>query len=168
MPGRLHELLSEDHDRLDALLAGLLTSGHAIDENSYTEFRSGLLRHIGIEERILFPEIRRRAGETDVERQLHRDHAALAALLVPPPTHREIEQIHGILLQHNPLEENDGGMYERFEQLAGEELDELIARVREYPQVRLAPYTDTPLLRRTIEQLLREAEDGRRALHSTI
>ena len=166
MPGRLHELLSEDHDRLDSLLARLLTSDDAIDEKSYTDFRRGLLRHIGIEERILFPEIRRGCGDADVERQLHRDHAALAALLVPPPTRREIEQIRGILLQHNPLEEDGGGMYERCEQIAGDQLEELIARVRAYPQVPLAPYTDTPLLRRSIEQLLRDAEEGRRALRT--
>jgi hemerythrin superfamily protein len=164
MPGALHELLSRDHERLDALLAGLLSDDRAIDGERYTEFRRGLLRHIGIEERILFPEIRKRGGDTELERQLHRDHAALAALLVPPPTRREIEQIQQILLLHNPLEEERGGLYERFEQMAGDELEELMVRVLGYPQVRLAPYTDTPILRRSIEQLLREAEQGRRAL----
>jgi hemerythrin superfamily protein len=166
MPAALHELLSRDHARLDALLTALLSSDGVLDADSYAEFRSGLLRHIGIEERILFPEIRKHGGDTELERQLHRDHAALAALLAPPPTRAEIEQIREILLQHNPLEEESGGLYERFEEMAGDALDELMNRVRAYPPVRLAPHTDTPLLRRSIEQLLREAEEGRRALKS--
>jgi hemerythrin superfamily protein len=164
MPDALHELLSSDHARLDALLAALLSSDGAVDADSYAELRSGLLRHIGIEERILFPEIRKHGADTELERQLHRDHAALAALLVPPPTRAEIERIRDLLLQHNPLEEESGGLYERFEELAGDALDELMNRVRAYPPVPLAAHSDTPLLRRSIEQLLREAEEGRRAL----
>lgn len=162
----LHELLSGDHERLDGLLSAAIRPDGTIDESSYGEFRRGLLRHIGIEERILFPEIRKRRETGELERQLHRDHAALAALLVPPPSATEIAQIREILLQHNPLEEGSGGLYEDIEQLTGSELEELVSRVRAYPQVPLAPYTDTPLLRRSIEQLLREAEEGRRALQS--
>ena len=48
--------------------------------------RTGLLRHIGMEEKILFPAARRLVhGEivTSVIAQLHLDHAALTALLVP-------------------------------------------------------------------------------------
>jgi len=42
---------------------------------------------------------------TEIEKQLHRDHAALAALLVPPPTAVEIGQIKSILSIHNEIEE---------------------------------------------------------------
>jgi hypothetical protein len=164
LPSTLHELLSRDHERLDALLAGALRDDGTIDAEMYTEFRRGLLRHIGIEERILFPEIRKRAGASEIVRQLHRDHAALAALLVPPPSRVEIELIRGILVHHNPLEEGPGGLYEHVEELAGNELESLMSTVRSFPEIPMAPYSDTPLLRRSIEQLLREAEDGRRLL----
>ena len=163
MSGDLHELLSHDHERLDGLLARAL-SGDVVDLQSYEEFRRGLLRHIGIEEKILFPEIRRRRGAWPVEQQLHRDHAVLAALLVPPPTAAEIETIRQILLQHNPLEEDAGGLYEMAEQLVGVDLTEIVARVRAFPEVSLAPHADTPVVRRAIKQLLREAAEGRRQL----
>ncbi|HSP15348.1 MAG TPA: hemerythrin domain-containing protein [Thermoanaerobaculia bacterium] len=161
----LRELLSRDHERLDALLNAL--GGSTIDQQKYAEFRRGLLRHIGIEERILFPEMRSRGASTEVERQLHRDHAALAALLVPPPSAVEIDQIRAILDRHNPLEEESGGFYDRFERMAGADLPAVVSRVRDYPEVPTAPHADSPILRRSIAQLLREAEEGRKRLQTT-
>ena len=137
----LHEYLSDDHERLDALLDAALGG----DDDAYAEFRRGLLRHIGIEERILFPLVR-----SPLTEKLHRDHAALAALLVPPPTRAEIEQIRAILSEHNRLEEDAGGLYEQVEDLVD------MNKVEAFPQIPTAPYTDSPLLRQTIEQLLRE------------
>ncbi len=157
MSGELHELLSHDHDRLDALLSACLRDDGSIDGISYDEFRRGLLRHIGIEERVLFPAIRKQRGESPLQQQLHRDHAALAALLVPPPTSAEINAIRLILAEHNPLEENPGGLYEEIE-----ETPELMKAVQNFPDVPVARFSDTPLLRRTIAQLVREAEEGRR------
>jgi hemerythrin HHE cation binding domain-containing protein len=163
----LHERLAEDHARLDRLLKECLDAATEIPYAAYEELRRGLLRHIAIEERVLFPELRKVEGSAALERQLHRDHAALSALLVPPPTHTEIEQIAAILEMHNVLEERDGGMYELVESAAGADLPALLERVDAIPPVRLAPHSDTPLLRKTIEQLLREAEEGRRRLHSS-
>ena len=124
-------------------------------------FRRGLLRHISIEERVLFPEMRKRRGMTPLEQKLHRDHAALAALLVPPPSSAEIHQIAAILTVHNELEERAGGLYEIIESLAGAELATLMDRVHAIPAVPVAPHVDTPLVRSTIEQLVREAEATR-------
>ena len=152
----LHDFLSRDHARLDALLETCMRA----DENwlaSYEEFRRGLLRHISIEERVLFPELRKRRGTTPLEQKLHRDHAALAALLVPPPSSVEIQQIAAILTVHNELEERTGGLYEVIESLAGDELATLMDRVHAIPPVPVAPHVDTPLVRGTIEQLVREA-----------
>lgn len=159
MAAELHEFLSRDHARLDALLARCLESG---DEQAYDTFRRGLLRHISIEERVLFPLLRSREGITPLEQQLHRDHAALAALLVPPPTAVELRQIASILESHNGLEERLGGLYEIVETLAAGELAELMARVHAIPEVRVLPNVDTPVVRSSIERLLREAEEGRR------
>ncbi len=153
----LHELLSADHDRLDALLAAMVRDDGTIDEETYAQFRRGLLTHIGIEEKILFPEARSRGGDLDLQERLHRDHAVLAALLVPPPTAREIEQIRTILRLHNPLEESPGGFYESVEQLTGADLDEVMRRIRAFPEARVAPHSDSALLRKSIEELLRKA-----------
>jgi hypothetical protein len=148
----IRTLLSYDHERLDALLEASVRDG-VVDETPFSEFRSGLLRHIGIEERLLFPEMRKHRGAQDLEVRLHRDHAALAALLVPPPTAEGIAQVRAILVEHNPLEELPGGLYDIVDATAA---DELITRVREFPQIPVMPYSDTPILRRSIEQLLRE------------
>jgi len=146
----LHELLSRDHQRLDALLSACLRDDGSIDGTSYDAFRRGLLRHIGIEERLLFPAIRKQQ-ETRLLNGNSIDHAALAALLVPPPTSDEINAIRSILAEHNPLEENPGGFYDVLE-----ENEELIEAVRRFPAVPVAPFSDTLLLRSTIEQLLRQ------------
>jgi hemerythrin superfamily protein len=154
----LHAFLARDHERLDALLDELQHEEGAIPVERWDEFRRGLLRHIGIEERILFPELRRRRGSTALDRQLHRDHAALAALLVPPPTRAEIDEIAAILITHNTLEEEAGGLYEIVEDLVSETLPAMMDRIAMFPAIPLAPFSDTPLLRQTIEQLLRERE----------
>ena len=148
MPGALHAFLTADHERLDELL--VKSPG---DAESYNAFRKGLLRHIAIEEQVLFPLLRDHA----LVAQLHRDHAALAALLVPPPTRVELDQIAAILGIHNVLEEQLDGLYEIVEQLAGDDLDALMARVHAIPPVRVVPNVDTPIVRQSIERLLREA-----------
>jgi hemerythrin superfamily protein len=155
----LHAFLSADHERLDALLASCLSTG---DPGAYDAFRRGLLRHIAIEERVLFPLLRVRSGRTPLEDQLHRDHAALSALLVPPPTGAELGRVASILREHNPLEEETGGLYEIIESLSGDELADVMARVHATPAVRVVPNTDSPIVRSSIEQLVREAEEGRR------
>ena len=151
MGAGLHEFLTRDHERLDTLL-----------EEDYGEFRRGLLRHISIEERVLFPELRRHRGVTELEKQLHRDHAALAALLVPPPTPVEIGHIRSILQIHNELEEKSGGLYEIIESLSGDELSALMQRVHAIPEVPVMPNVDSPIVRSSIETLLRDAEEGRK------
>jgi hypothetical protein len=113
---------------------------------------------------VLFPELRKHHAAPDVERQLHRDHAALAALLVPPPTHAEIEQIASILESHHVIVERGGGLYDVVEALSGSELAALMERVHALPEVRVAPHADSPILRQSIAHLVREAEAGRAEL----
>jgi hypothetical protein len=152
----LHQYLTEDHERLDGLLAACLRHDRTVDAVAYAQFRAGLLRHIGIEEKILFPSIRVQRGKSALLEQLHRDHAALAALLVPPPTATEVETIRAILAEHNPLEENDGGLYDIAEEIAGDALEAVLSAAQGAPDVTLAAHFDTPVTRRSIEQLLKE------------
>ena len=124
MAGAIHRYLSEDHHRLDGLLARAVAA-EPIDAPAYEAFRAGLLRHIAIEEKVLFVEARaRRGGERlPVIARLHADHAALASLLVPPPTHTLLRTIREILDEHNPIEEGERGFYDTCEQLAGSDLE---------------------------------------------
>ncbi len=59
----IRDLLERDHARLDQLLARAGRDLENIDMEAYSEFRRGLLKHIGMEEKILLPAIQRlRAG----------------------------------------------------------------------------------------------------------
>jgi hypothetical protein len=160
----LRSFLVADHARLDALFAQATAHVEQIDLPIYEEFRGGLLRHIGMEEKILLPTARRlRGGEPlPIARQLKLDHAALAALLVPTPTMSIIEDLRAVLAAHNPLEEDPGGLYQTCEELATGEVGELLQKLRAAPQVPLARHYDGPRTFEGIDRVLRAAGHPRR------
>src|SRR5690242_4179656 len=86
--GPIAAALEEDHRRLDELLARAVAAPPAIDQEAYEAFRAGLLRHIAIEEKVLFRESRAaRGGQAlPIVATLRVQHGALASLLVPTPT----------------------------------------------------------------------------------
>ena len=51
----LHNFFTTDHQRLDILLNKAMENPQAIDMDYYHQFRTGLLRHIKMEEKTLFP-----------------------------------------------------------------------------------------------------------------
>ena len=158
-PRRLEEALRRDHERLDGLLRAA-SAGVTVEVAPFEAFRGGLLRHIGVEEKILVPFARRRdaAAALEVARQLRHDHAALVALLVPTPTHEIVERIRALLVAHNPLEEGEGGFYRICADLAGPDgEDELLRRAQAAPEVPLAAHFDGPRAFANIERLLRAA-----------
>ncbi|HET8934132.1 MAG TPA: hemerythrin domain-containing protein [Polyangiales bacterium] len=154
-PGPLYAFLQEDHAELDELLQRA-DATPALDLAAYESFRRGLLRHIAMEEKVLLPEARRlRGGDPlPIAKRLRADHAALAALLVPTPTHEILATIRTILIEHNPLEEDPGGLYELCEQLAGADLGALVERVKNTPEVPVATHFDGPRAQAGIERLL--------------
>lgn len=163
MAGPIHRFLQADHARLDELLRQADANPAAIDMQAYEAFRRGLMRHIAMEEKVLFVEARRLAhGEPlPVFTQLRADHAALASLLVPTPTHEIVAAIRTVLAEHNPLEEGPGGAYELCEQLAHDQLPALLARLKATPQVPPAAHVDGPRVQAHIDSLLRARAKGR-------
>lgn len=157
MHGPVYQFLADDHVRLDALLQRAGADPETINLEAYEQFRAGLLLHIAMEERVLLPDARRRRGgePLPVAKQLRADHAALASLLVPTPTHAIIATIRDILVGHNQLEEAAGGAYLVCEELAGPEGEELLARLKAVPAVPLAPYYDGPRVLEHIDELMR-------------
>jgi hypothetical protein len=139
----IRKYLSDDHARLDA----------ALQNGDYESFREGLLRHIGIEQKILFPIVR---GWPLVER-LHLDHGALAALLVPTPTPPIINAIRTILEHHNPLEEGPGGLYEECEQRLGAGANEVLKRIQNAPRVPVARHVDNQISMESLRHALKRA-----------
>lgn len=134
-------------------------AGDAIDSAPYEAFRGGLLRHIGIEEKILVPAVRSRLPEAAlaVARQLRLDHGALAALLVPTPTHEIAAQIMGLLARHNALEEGEGAFYDVCVRFVAADEDALLRRITDAPPVPLAAHYDGPRAFAAIDRLLRAA-----------
>jgi len=157
MKGPISSFLGEDHRRIDGLLRASIV-GDPIDASAFEAFRGALLRHIGMEEKILLPAARRLRGEPlPIARQLKADHAALAALLVPTPTRAIIDQLRSVLDAHNVLEEEAGGLYETCDGLAADEAVDLVARLQAAHDVPLAPHYDGPRAFEGIERLLRAA-----------
>jgi hypothetical protein len=136
-PGPVARYLIADHERLDVLLRRAVDAPPAIDMAAYAEFRRGLLRHIGIEEKILLPVAQRALDGVPlpVAARLRRDHGALAALLVPVPDVAILTAIRTILTEHNQLEEGAEGAYAACEHLAGPAIAELAAALQAAPEV---------------------------------
>ncbi len=149
--------LASDHERLDALLADAVREPGSIDRAAYDAFRAGLLRHIAIEEKVLFPALRAaRGGEPHPDwRRLRVDHGALTSLLVPPPTPELVGEIRSILGPHNQVEEGPGALYDRCDELLRDQAPALLERMRSYPPVKVAPYRDGPRVLHRAEDALR-------------
>jgi hypothetical protein len=136
--------LEDDHVRIEMALRQATSSGDRIQPEAYAQFRGALLRHIGMEEKILFPAIRNATAGNSLPGvdQLHLDHGALAALLVPTPTKSILDAIRTILQGHNEIEEGPEGIYRQFERLPGIDADGILARLQAAPLVALNPHVD--------------------------
>jgi hypothetical protein len=157
----LHLFLSHQHARLDTLLEESLRDG-VVNAVAYDEFRRLLLRHIAIEEKVLFREVRRRVGTLNaLEAQLRKDHAAIGGLMVLPPTAAVILRVRALLAEHNPLEELDGGFYTSIEALVGTDAEALLAEAQAIPPAKVADYFESPRVHQWVDLLVREAAEQR-------
>lgn len=145
MPGKIYRYLADDHARLDNLLQRATARLDCIDPEPYAAFRAGLLKHIGMEEKILLPAAQRmRGGEPlALAAKLRLDHGALAALLVPTPTSAIVATIRAILNAHNAIEESPDGLYAQCERLLGAEADRVLTQLQTAPEVKVARHLDT-------------------------
>ena len=167
-PGTIHRLLAADHRRLEDLLGRTTAKPDALDPVAYGEFRAGLLRHIGMEEKVLIPWAQRARGDRalPVAARLRLDHGALAALLVPPPSLDIIAAIRAILSGHNALEEGAGGLYEVCDEWAGAGSKALAEKLLEVPYPPLKPHVSNPaVLEATRRALSRAGYDWDDLIH---
>ena len=158
-PAPLTRLLVDDHRRLDRLFHMAAADLQLVDQAAYNEFRAGLLRHIGMEEKILLPALQRLQGGRPFPHagRLRLDHGALAALLMPTPTPVILAAIRAILSDHNRLEEGPGGLYEAGEQLAASEADSLVNRLCATSEVAVAPPSDSPAVIKVVRAAMERA-----------
>ena len=137
--GPLAQFLAEDHRRLDALLQSAAAQPAQVNREVYDQFRAGLLRHIGLEEKILFPAVQRWRGGT------------------PLPIAAKLRLDHGALMDHNVLEEGPGGVYDLCDQLAGFDAESLLKDLRAAPSVAVMPHSDSPAVMTTLRRTLERA-----------
>ena len=157
MPGPLHLFFSADHRRLDALLKRSIAEPGRVDLAPFGEFRAGILRHIGMEEKVLFTAARAARGGEPLElaARLRVDHGAIAALLVPTPTPALVAEILSVLVPHNRREEEPGGVYDACDEALGPaEAARLVEELRAFPEPPLKPYNDGPGIQGHIEENL--------------
>jgi hypothetical protein len=147
MPGPIEVFMTEDHARLDRLLDRSQRDDGTIDAEPYAEFRRGLLRHIAMEEKVLLPFARTRNGGAPlaIASALRADHGQIAKLLVPTPTPALCAELCALLARHNALEEGSHGLYAQCDELGSIDAEALVTRLREVPQVPVAPHYDGPL-----------------------
>jgi hypothetical protein len=167
-PGPVYRLLADDHARLERLLDRATAVPGVIGAGDYAAFRKGLLRHIGMEEKIMLPAAQRArgGGPLPAAARLRLDHAALAALLVPTPTPAIVAALRAILADHNAVEEGPEGVYAACERLVGDAVDPLVAALRAAGDVPVAPHVDGPLImaatRRALARAGYELAEGER------
>lgn len=138
----LYNFFTNDHRRVEGYLDKATEKAGEIDMECYHHFRTGLLKHIKMEEKTLFPAAQKANGGTPLPlaAKLRLDHGALTALLVVPPTPDVIKVIRHVLEKHDLLEEEPGGMYDVCENLTHGETTELLVQLRAVTEVPVHPH----------------------------
>lgn len=141
----LHAFFTADHRRLETILDAAFADPEAIDHQLYDQFRAGLLRHIGMEEKILFVAAQQANGgePMPLHSKLRLDHGALTSLMVLPPSAALKRVILHVLDLHDQLEEELGGMYDACERLAEHQTQELLDRLHKAPATPVHPPNPT-------------------------
>jgi hypothetical protein len=158
--GPVHRFFAADHRRLDDLLRRSVAGTGALDLEAFRQFRAGILRHIGMEEKVLFTAAREARGgqPLPIAARLRVDHGAIAALLVPTPTRPIVARIFSVLGPHNHREEDLGGVYDACDEALGTRgAERLVAELRSFPEPPLKPYNDGPEAFRHIDATLERA-----------
>lgn len=154
--GPIARHLTDDHARLEGLLEAA-TRAEPWDLAAYAEFRAGLLRHIGIEEKVLLPAAEAAGGPIAAAARLRLDHGAIAALLVPTPTPAVVATLRRILADHDAVEEGPDGVYATCDARLGARAAELVARMEAFPPVPVSPHNDGPRVMPAVERALARA-----------
>ena len=157
--GPITDFLLEDHRRLEGLLQSAVAQAGTVDQGTYDQFRAGLLRLIGMEEKILLPAAQRlRGGEPlSLAAKLRLDHGAIASLLMPPPSAAVIATIRAVLKVHNTIEEGPRGLYETCDELVGSEAAQLLAKLQAAPELAVLPCSDSPAVMPAVQRALERA-----------
>jgi hypothetical protein len=140
----LYHFFTNDHRRIDELLDKATADLTSVKEEYYQQFRTGLLKHIKMEEKILFPAAQKANGNVPLPlaAKLRLDHGALTSLMVVPPKPEVIKVLRYVLDKHDLLEEEPGGMYDVCERLTEGETNALLLQLENVTEVPVHPYNE--------------------------
>ena len=138
----LYEFFTSDHRRIEDMLDKATENPDDIRMDYYHEFRTGLLKHIKMEEKILFPAAQKANNGKPIPlaARLRLDHGALTSLMVVPPNAGVIRVIRHILERHDVLEEEPGGMYDICEGLTEKETEYILIQLEAVTEVPVHPH----------------------------
>lgn len=141
MNNQIYHFFTGDHRRIEAILDKATEDIENIDLELYHQFRIGLLTHIKMEEKILFPAAQKANGgiPLPVTAQLRLDHGAITALLTLPPSPAAIKVLRYILEVHDIREEEPDGMYDACEALTKGQTEALLEQFKLTTEVPVHP-----------------------------
>ena len=158
MSGPIHSLLAAEHRHLEQAFREATADPKRIDREKYATFRSGLLKHIAAEEKILIPAAKTAsAAILPVARKIRTQHGAITALLAPPPAPTIVRALHAILESHDALEEMGGGLYDLCESLVAGRSNEILQRLRAAPEVPVSPHAQEAQVIDSVRRILARA-----------
>jgi len=155
----LYHFFTEDHHRIGGLLDKAIERTDEIKTEYYYQFRKGLLRHIKMEEKTLFPAALKANKEVTLKLipRYRCEHGALTALMVPPPTPSLIKVIRYVLERHDIAEEALGGLYDVCETLTQGQTRELLKQLAKTPEVPVHPPNPAPFALESAKRSLERA-----------
>lgn len=142
----IYHFFTEDHRRVEALLDKATEKEGEVNETYYLEFRKGLLTHIKMEEKILFPaaQLANNNAPIPLAAKLRLEHGAITSLMVPPPDAGLIKVLRHVLDIHDIAEEEPGGMYDICENLTASQTAEIMAQLKQTTEVPVHPHNTAP------------------------
>jgi hypothetical protein len=140
----IYHFFTDDHRRIDDLLDKATENPGNLQSDYYHQFRTGLLKHIKMEEKILFPAAQKANGNVPLPlaAKLRLDHGALTSLMVVLPSPEVIQVLRFVLDKHDLLEEEPGGMYDVCEKLTEGETNDLIQELEKVDEVPVHPFNE--------------------------
>ncbi|MEO6903832.1 MAG: hemerythrin domain-containing protein [Bacteroidia bacterium] len=155
----LHQFFEKDHQRIEKLFNKAIEQPDRIEMNYYNQFRAQLLKHIKMEEKILFPAARKanQSVMQEILPQYRLEHGAITALMVPPPTPSLIKVIIYILKKHNIAEEAMEGLYDTCEELTKGQTQELLQQLIVTEEVPIHPPNPAPIAIEAAKRALKRA-----------
>lgn len=155
----LYQFFTRDHRRIDQLLGEATANLDKINTELYRQFRIGLLTHIKMEEKVLFPAAKMANDGMplpDFER-FRLEHGALTTLMAVPPDSKSIKVLRYVLDKHDEAEEVPGGMYELCENLTHDQTEEILEKLKEVTPVPVHPPNPLPAVLQAAKRILKRA-----------